>query len=275
MGVWCAAFAGVKTPQLPKRARIWHPAGTVAMGALRPEGVAPPRPKGVSDLRQRLFGLVIASLVAAGGCGGTARQSVPPPAPAPANAAPRAQVAGEATYVDPAYTPDRKTLASLAIAPVPFAGEHAGEIDQGLERVFLDTPGCQLRGQPAYIRRAMNGNRAFLSQIERIRAVQYAPADLPQANLEQLMSAKEMIDLRSALMSASMFVVPTEFVVESGDHSTHGEVAYRVYSLESGRLLLQNRLETRLAQGGDAGQRQARIELLLAMQKDFADRLMP
>ena len=227
----------------------------------------------MSALRQWLWLVGTASALSMCGCGGATQQSSRQAASA--SAAPAVTSVAHAAYVDPTYTPDRATLAALAIAPVPFAGPHADEIDQGLERVFLDTPGSQLRGQPAFIRRAMNGNRLFLTQIERIRAAQYAPADLPAANLEQMMSAKEMIDLRAILMSASMLIVPTEFAVEPSGKTTAGEVAYRVYSLESGRLLLQNRLQARVADSGDAGERAVRIELLLAMQKDFADRLMP
>jgi hypothetical protein len=217
--------------------------------------------------------------LAANGCGGgkatggSASQSAATQVPPAATAA--APAAATELWVDPTYAPDRTTLASLAITPVPSAGANAHQLDEALERVFIDTPGSQLRAQPADIRRRMNGNRQFVLLIDRIRSVQYAPTVLPTASLAQILTPKEHEDLRTQLNSASMLVVPVEFVVEPKGAGTDGRALYRVYSLQSGKLLLQNKLVRHVDAGGDAGQRETTIQLLLAMQADFADRLMP
>lgn len=226
----------------------------------------------------RWRGLVVLGLgLAATGCGGGkstgGSASQPPQAPGAASAA--APAAAADLWVDPTYAPNRTTLASLAITPVPSAGANAHQLDEALERVFIDTPGSQLRAQPADIRRRMNGNRQFVLLIDRIRSVQYAPTALSTASLAQILTPKELEDLRTSLNSASMLVVPIEFVVEPQGAATDGRALYRVYSLQSGKLLLQNKLLRHVDVGGDAGQRETTIQLVLAIQADFADRLMP
>lgn len=224
----------------------------------------------------RVRALVVACVaLVASGCGVRATQQATQSTVAMVGARAAATTTASAAWVDPTYTPKRDVLASLAIAPAPFVGDHADEIDQGIERVFLDTPGSQVRGQPAIIRQRMNGNRGFLMTIESIRSAQYAAADLPQANLAQTLSPKALIDLRTALNSSSMLVMPIEFAVEPRGDTTEGHVFYRVYSLESGKLLLQNRLERRVAAAAEAGRREVTIQLILALQEDFASRLMP
>lgn len=227
-------------------------------------------------LRRRVAMSIATAVACSTACGGGANSPATSPTPTAAVATTATTTAAPGSaWVNPTYTPDRVTLASLAIAPLPFASGHAAQLDEALERVFLDTPGSQLRGQPAAIRQAMNGNRPFLQQIERMRTASYTPAELPAANLHQLFDARELIALREALRSSTMLVLPTEFVITAGQSTTDGHVAYRVYHLADGRLLLQNRFQTRVAEGGQPGEREATIQLILAVQKDFADRLMP
>lgn len=220
--------------------------------------------------RSRALGLCLVGLAVCGCGGGRTTQRSPPAASGGGTTA-----AASETWVDTTYAPNPTVLASLAIAPVPYAGEHAHEIDEALERVFIDTPGSQLRGQPGIIRQRMNGNRQFVLVIDRIRSLRYGSAALAAANLNQLLTPRELADLRTSLNSASMLIMPIEFVVEPKGGGTDGHALYRVYSLETGKLLLQNRLQRHIAQAGDVGERETLIQLILALQADFAERLMP
>jgi hypothetical protein len=237
------------------------------LGAARRGGGGRIPPGGVV-MRARALVALAFGLAAAWGCGGTAAR-----APLPATRADAA--AASDTWVDTNWSPDTTILVALAIAPVPFAGDQAHQVDQGLERVFRDTPRSQLRGQPAIIRQRMNGNRNFVLAIDRIRSAQYTPAQLATADLTQMFTPKEMVDLRTWLNSSALFLVPVEFTVTPARGGTDARVLYRVYDLATGKLLLQSRVQRRVAEAGEPGHREATIQIILALQEDFATRLMP
>lgn len=214
--------------------------------------------KTASRSRARGASLAGAVLIAAAGCSGTV--GTPPPS---------------ALWVDPSYKPNLAVAMTIAIAPVPLTGELADRADQGLERAFLDTPGCLVRGQPAYFRQRMNGDRKLVQIVNRILADTYSPQDLAAGTgLRRILTPKELEDLRSVLQGSSLLFVPTALEVKSEKNRTAGRIAFRAYDLGTGKLLLMNSFARTLPQGGDAGARGLLIELILDVHRDFAKHLL-
>ncbi len=178
------------------------------------------------------------------------------------------------TWLDPTYHTSPTIVPAVAIAPAPFTGTLAERVDQGLERAIMDTPGSQLRTQAGTVRQRMNANREFVGVMDRIMKLKYAPKDFPSANLQSVLSMKEFEDLRTALGGATMMLLPVEFTVQSTPKSASGQALYRAYSLDSGRLLAQKRFDRRATTGGDAGEREVTVGLILDIQDEFSKHLV-
>jgi len=206
--------------------------------------------------RSRLAAIGMAAVT---GCGGAAvtRQATAPD-----------------TWLDPTYHTSPTIVPAVAIAPAPFTGTLAERIDQGLERAIMDTPGNELRIQAGTVRQRMNANREFVGVMDRIVKLKYAPKDFPSANLRSVLTLKELEDLRTALGAATMLLLPVEFTVQSAPKSASGQALYRAYSLDSGRLLAQKRFARRASSGGDAGEREVTVGLILDIQDDFSKHLV-
>jgi hypothetical protein len=163
----------------------------------------------------------------------------------------------------------------MADAPVPITGPLADRADQGLERAFLDTPGCQIRGQASYFRRRMNGDRKLVQTVNHILAETYTPEDLRAgAGLRRLLSEKELEDLRAVLNACNMLLVPTGIEIHAAGSRTVGRMAVRVYDLSTGKLLLQNAFDRSVPAAGEAGERRVLVELILAVHQDFTAHLL-
>jgi hypothetical protein len=173
-------------------------------------------------------------------------------------------------WIDPTYHASPTIVPAVALAPAPFTGMLAERVDQGLERAIMDTPGSQLRVQPSMVRQRMNANREFVLVMDRIVKLKYTPKDFPSANLQSVLSLKELTDLRTALGAATMLLLPIEFTVQSTPKSASGQALYRAYSLDTGRLLAQKHFDRRSSTGGDAGEREVTVGLILDIQDDFA-----
>ena len=120
----------------------------------------------------------------------------------------------------------------------------------------------------------MNANRQFVMMMNRLTSLKYSTKDFPSANLQNALAPKEFADLRTELASATVLLLPIEFTVHSTPRAATGLAFYRAYSLGTGRLLLQKRFERRSAKGGDAGEREVTVALILDIQDDVAKHLV-
>jgi len=215
--------------------------------------------------------LVLAAATLGGACGGTQTTSHG----SAKTTEPKTEMTAHAPYVDPTYKPSPTVLVSLAIAPVSGAGVLTERVDQGFENAFMNTPGLELRGMPSQFRQRMNGNRNLVQIIDRISAQSYTPQDLAAGvGLKQILSPKEMEDLRQTLNSCTMLLLPAQFETKLDGQRTLGHALARTYDLSSGRVLLQNTYEVTIPEAGDAGQRRATVDLILAIQDDYANHMI-
>lgn len=217
------------------------------------------------------FGIAFAAVAALAGCGGatTTNASSSNKVPAPT------QVTSPPPYIDPSYKPSPTVLVSLAIAPVAGAGLNTERIDQGFENAFMNTAGVELRGMPSQFRRRMNGDRQLVQIVDRICAQRYTPQDLASGvGLKQVLSPKELEDLRDALNSCTMVLIPAQFETKPEAQRTNGHALVRTYDLASGKLLLQNNYDVTISEGGDAGMRRAAVDLILAIQDEYATHML-
>lgn len=197
--------------------------------------------------------LLLAGLVY-GGCGGPAHQPA---------------------YRDPAYKHDPLRVVPFAIGPAPVAGPRGEMLDRALERTFADTPGIRFTSQPSGIRRRLNSDHDLLWSIDQMMAQNYPPEALVAGpNLQDILNGKQLEILRKVSGEATLFLLPLEIATVPAGGSTRAHSFYRVYDLQSGRLLLQSTVEIEVHEGGEAGDRNAIVDLLLRMQADLTQRLL-
>jgi len=221
--------------------------------AARNTGIQP-RETAMGSLAPRAAGALLLAVTLLAGCGG------PPKTTA---------------YRDPAYQRDPLNLVPFAIAPVPIAGPRGEGLDHGMERAFSDTPGVQIRNQPSVMRQRLNGDHDLLWSINRVLAEKYTPQDLAAGpNLQSVVTAKQIETLRKVTGDAVLFLLPVEMATEAAGGGTRGHALYRVYDLESGRLLLQSSVEVTVPEAGETGERKALVQLVLQVQADFKQRLL-
>jgi hypothetical protein len=178
-------------------------------------------------------------------------------------------------YREATYKRDRLHLVPFAFLPVPLAGPRAEAMDRGMERAFADTPGVTIRNQPTILRQRMNGDHDLVWLVNRVLAVKYSARDLAAGpNLQAILTGKQMEDLRTVTSGASMLLVPVEMATKPAGQATRGHALYRVYDLDSGRLLLQNTVDVSVPETGEAGDRKALVQVVLAMQQDLTQRLL-
>jgi hypothetical protein len=202
-------------------------------------------------------------MVLLGGCGG-ARQ---PAVNAPAATSPT-------RFVATGYQPDPARGVVLAIAPVPMAGDLAGRIDVGLDRVFGDTPGFQLRVQSAQLRIRMNGDRQLVLLMNRIFKLEdeWRPGT-PAPGLDSFLATHELARLREVLTEADVLLVPSAFEFQSEAKATSGTFTARLYDLRNGRLLLRDTFRQRVTgAGAEVG---VAMELVLGANASIARDLAP
>jgi len=217
------------------------------------------------------FAAVVFAVAALAGCGGAASTK----SAASQGTTAAAVATAHPPYVDPTYKPSPTVLVSLAIAPVAGAGPNTERIDQGFENAFMNTSGVELRGMPSQFRRRMNGDRELVQIVDRICSQRYTPQDLASGvGLKQILSPKEMEDLRDALNSCSMLLIPAQFETKSEAQRTTGHALVRTYDLGSGKLLLQNDYDVTIPESGEAGARRATVDLILAIQDEYATHML-
>jgi hypothetical protein len=180
-----------------------------------------------------------------------------------------------AAYREPTYERDRLHLVPFAMLPVPLAGQRAEAMDRGMERAFADTPGVTMRTLPSVLRLRMNGDHDLVLLVSRVLQAKYSAADLAAGpNLQSDLTAKQMEDLRAVTSNATMLLVPVEMTTKPAGDATRGHAFYRIYDLENGRLLLQSAVDVSVAETGEAGDRKALVQVVLAMQRDLTQRLL-
>ena len=179
------------------------------------------------------------------------------------------------SYRDPAYRREPQQLVPLSIAPAPVAGPRGEGLDHGLERTFADTPGVQMRTQPSILRARLNVDHDLLWCIDQMLAQKYTPEALAAGpSLQSLLSGKQLENLRQVTGDAVLFLLPVEITTTPAGSRTRAHTFYRVYDLQSGRLLLQSSVSVEVPGQGDTGERKAIVELLLQMQADLTQRLL-
>jgi hypothetical protein len=224
-----------------------------------------------ASVRSGIAFAAVAAAAALAGCGGTATTN----ASSSQTASPKPVATAHPPYVDPSYKPSPTVLVSLAIAPVAGAGLNTERIDQGFENAFMNTSGVELRGMPSQFRRRMNGDRQLVQIVDRICSQRYTPQDLASGvGLKQILSPKELEDLRAALNSCTMVLIPAQFETKPEPQRTIGHALARTYDLASGKLLLQNNYDVTIPEGGDAGMRRAAVDLILAIQDEYATHML-
>jgi hypothetical protein len=209
-----------------------------------------------------------AAVIAAVGCGDPRQTSTA----AAERTAEAAAVTTSDAWLDPAYHASPTVLLTVSLAPVPSTGALAERADQGFERVLLDAPGLQMRLTPGMVRERMNGNRELVGIVNRIQMTRYAPDAIGAASLKALLSGRELQDLRTAIGDPLAFIAPVDFAVERRGAKAHGTVLYRVYHMETGRILRQARFTTESAApaADGAAEQKVLVALILAVEQDFS-----
>ncbi len=178
-------------------------------------------------------------------------------------------------FRDPTYKRDPLKLERFAMAPVPIAGPRGEGLDRGMERAFSDTPGVLVRNQPSVMRQRMNGDRDLLWSVNRLMAAKYTAEDFAAGpSVQALLTAKQIDELRRVTGDAVLFLLPVEMTTTPAGSATRAHGMYRVYNMESGRLVLQSTVDTSVPESGESGDLKALVQLVLKIQEDFRQRLM-
>lgn len=208
----------------------------------------------MGSLASRAAGALLLAALLFPGCGG-------PPQPL--------------AYRDPAFQRESLRLLPFSIAPAPVAGPRGEGLDHGLERTFADTPGVQMRTQPSTLRERLNVDHDLLWCIDQMLAQKYTREALAAGpNLQSLLSGKQIENLRKVTGDSVLFLLPVEIATAPAGSATRAHTFYRVYDLQSGRLLLQSSVAVEVPGQGETGERKALVELFLQMQADLTQRLL-